>query len=287
MRQVLLALAVIATSAGIAPNVLAQAAPPDVPAPPVTSEPQRGLWARGEPRTFAATTIDVGYLYLRPRLTLGYGKPYWRWVGLDLNPVATNYYLGAYGGIRFAIPHADLRLGARTVRAFQHNFLDQRPSYDAIDLNQSTGDKARYYTLEAELSTAIPAGPGSILSVLTYSANRGVPGDRYIYEEHMRTITSTWMWRARFGYGIRLGKEGNAMVGAVGEVLGLPGRKMPGSAYIYRVGMIGTFSISEHLEALLTIVAPVKGPDTIGIAGGDIAEFGLRYRWATGTRLGL
>jgi hypothetical protein len=51
--------------------------------------------------------------------------------------------------------------------------------------------------------------------------------------------------------------------------------------------MIGTFSISEHLEALLSIVIPVVSPDTIGIAGGDIAEFGLRYRWATGTRLGL
>jgi hypothetical protein len=268
-------------------TAFAQAAPADIPAPPVTSEPQRGLWARGEPRAFAATTIDVGYLYIKPRLVLGYGKPYWRWVGIDINPIATNDYLGMYGGLRFAIPHADLRFGSRYVSAFRHNFLDQRTSYDAIDLNQFSGDKARYYTLEAELSSAIPVGPGSVLSVFTYSANRGIPEGRFIYEEHMRVITGPWMWRARLGYGVRLGAEGNAMVGAVGEVLGLPQRGLPGSAYVWRAGMIGTFSISEHLEALLSIVIPVVGPDTIGIAGGDLAEFGLRYRWATGTRLGL
>ncbi|MGZ3423820.1 MAG: hypothetical protein ACXWUG_20210 [Polyangiales bacterium] len=283
MRRLLLALAVLS----IAPNAFAQATPPDNSLPPVISEPQHGLWANGTPRAFFATTVDLGYIYVKPRLTLGYGKPFWRFVALDVTPIATNNYLGVYGGVRFAIPYAEARFGGRAVRAFQHNFLDQRPNYDAIDLAQSTGDKARYYTLEAELSSAIPAGPGNILSVFTYSANRNVPADHFIYEEHMRVITGTWLWRARLGYGVRLGQEGNALLGVVGEVLGLPQRGLPGSDYVWRAGFISSFVVSEHLEALFSLVFPVWGPDTIGIAGGDIAEFGLRYRWATGTRLGI
>jgi hypothetical protein len=233
----------------------------------------------GPPRAFVASTVDAGYLYARPRLSLGYGRPFSTWVGIDVNPLVTNTGYGGYGGARFAVPFADLRVGAREFLAFNHNFLEPKDHYGALDLNSTIGDKSRYLTLEAELSGAIQAGPGSILFVLTGSSVRGVREGLYVYEETLRVIVAPpWIWRTRLGYAVRLGREGNSSVGVVGEVLGLPGRH----EHVFRAGIVASFAVSRQLEALFTLVPPILSPDTIGIAGGDIAQLGIRFRWATG-----
>jgi hypothetical protein len=289
-----LALAAVALSR----TVSAQLPPPAPPTPPLAAptqtEPEAapvahaepsmamahaGYWDAAPARLFAATTIDLGFLYLRPRLSLGYGKPFNLWAGIDLNPIATNTGVGAYGGLRFQIPWFDLRVGARGFYAFQHSFLSPQSSYSTIDLNDTSGPSSRYVTLEAELSGGIPAGPGSILLVLTASSVQGVPAGYYVYEETLRVITNPpAIYRARTGYALRLGSEGAAKVGVVGEVLDLPGR----DAQVYRAGVVASFTIDDHLEAVGLLVIPVASPDSIGIAGGDFGELGLRYRWATG-----
>jgi hypothetical protein len=246
---------------------------------PALPQVHAGYWERGDPRPFVSTTIDGGYLYLRPRLSLGYGIPFSSWVGLDVNPIVTSSGLGAYGGIRLQLPWFDLRVGARPFMAFQHNYLDPQASYSTVDLDTVTGRKSRYVTLEAELSGAIPAGPGGILFVLTASSVQGVPAGEFVYEETLRVITSPpAIYRARTGYAMRLGREGAAKVGVVGEVLELPDRH----AQVWRAGVVASFAIDDHLEALALLVLPVASPDSIGIAGGDFGELGLRYRWATG-----
>src|SRR5436190_10279915 len=68
-------------------------------------------WATLPPRQFVATTVDVGFVYLRPRLSLGYGRPFTEWIGVDANPIASQNGLGVYGGLRLEIPHLDLRFG--------------------------------------------------------------------------------------------------------------------------------------------------------------------------------
>jgi hypothetical protein len=58
--------------------------PPEEPTPPppeaygMTPDPlidvrNRRSWSEGATRTFLATTLDVGWVYLRPRASLGYG----------------------------------------------------------------------------------------------------------------------------------------------------------------------------------------------------------------------
>jgi hypothetical protein len=275
MKRALLVAATLAASTS-AFRAGAQTTAEDVEEEPVT--PSSDAWL-GPRRAFVASTIDAGYLYARPRLSLGYGRPFSTWVGLDLNPLVTNTGYGGYGGARFAIPYADLRVGAREFLAFNHNFLAPRDHYGALDLNSTIGDKSRYLTLEAELSGAVPAGPGSILFVLTASSVRGVPEGLYVYEETLRVIAAPpWIWRTRLGYAVRLGREGNASVGVVGEVLGLPGRH----EHVYRAGVVASFAVTRQLEALFTLVLPILSPDSIGIAGGDIAQLGIRFRWATG-----
>jgi hypothetical protein len=237
-----------------------------------------GYWG-GQPRPFLATTIDVGYLYLRPRLSVGFGKPFNTWLGIDVNPIVTNNGFGGYAGVRFQIPWFDLRFGALPFEAFQHEYLAPMAHYSSVDLQETTGVTSKYVTLETELSGGIPAGPGSILLVLTAAEVEGVPTGKYVYEETLRVITNPpAIFRARTGYALRLGKEGAARVGVVGEILDLPGR----NDFVIRTGLIASFAIDDHLEALGLLVIPVAGPDSIGIAGGDFAELGIRYRWATG-----
>lgn len=259
----------------------------DPPTPPPTSDVDplsvpmmhRGHWASGESRWFLSSTIDFGYLYLRPRLTAGYGRPFVLWAGADINPIASGSGLGAYAGLRGQIPWGDLRVGARGFRAFDHKFLAQQYQYDTRDLQTGTGSLSQYITLEAELSGGIPVGPGSVLLVLTASSVQGVPSGNYVYEETLRVITNPpAIYRARTGYALRLGSEGNARVGLVAEVLDLPGR----DELLYRGGIVASFGIDDHLEALGILVVPIASRDSLGIAGGDFGELGIRYRWATG-----
>jgi hypothetical protein len=274
--------AAVALSASAATARADQGAPTDVetvetPLQVPILEP--GHWARGNARLFAATTLDAGYLYLRPRLTVGYGKPFLLWGGLDVNPIATSSGIGAYGGLRVQIPWFDLRVGARGFRAFDHRLLSPQAQYDTVALQNATGPISQYVTLEAELSGGIPAGPGSVLLVLTASSVQGVPSGNYVYEETLRVITNPpAIYRARVGYALRLGSEGNMRVGLVGEVLDLPAR----NDLVYRAGMVASFGIDDHFEALGLLVIPVSSPDSLGIAGGDFGELGIRYRWATG-----
>jgi hypothetical protein len=272
MRRLLLPLVLALVSCAVAAEARADDTPPTLPVV------HSGYWERGDPRPFASSTIDVGYLYLRPRLSLGYGEPFSTWAGIDVNPIFQSTGVGAYGGIRLQIPWFDLRVGARPFYAFQHNYLAPQASYSTIDLDTVTGTNAKYVTLETELSGGIPAGPGTILLVLTASSVQGVPAGMYVYEETLRVITNPpWIFRARTGYALRLGAEGAAKVGVVGEVLELPNRH----DQVWRAGVVASFAINDHLEALGLLVLPVVTPDAIGLAGGDFGELGLRYRWAT------
>lgn len=272
MKLTLLPLVLALVSSARPPEAHADDTPPTLPVV------HPGYWQRGDPRPFVSSTIDVGYLYLRPRLSLGYGEPFSTWAGIDANPIFTSTGVGGYGGIRLQIPWFDLRAGARPFYAFQHTFLPPQPSYTTTDLDTVTGANAKYVTLETELSGGIPAGPGAILLVLTASSVQGVPAGMYVYEETLRVITNPpAIYRARTGYALRLGAEGAAKVGLVGEVLDLPGR----GDQVWRAGVVASFAIDDHLEAVGLLVLPVKSPDSIGIAGGDFGELGLRYRWAT------
>jgi hypothetical protein len=244
------------------------------------------LWAspalvradEGAVRPFVATTIDLGYLYLRPRISAGYGIPFKLWAGMDLNLIAQSSGLGAYSGLRFQIPWFDLRLGARGFYAFNHTFLPPQAHYDSADLNLATGNAARYLTLEAELSGGIPAGPGNVLLILTASGVLGVPSGMFVYEETLRVITDPPMiYRARTGYALSFGRLGNAHLGVVGDFLVLPKRE----AFVFRAGFVASFAIDDHLEALALLLIPIVSPDSIGILGGDYGELGLRYRWAS------
>jgi hypothetical protein len=266
-------------------------APPPVvdPTPPlgILPTPEDALidprmarsWGVAPSRGFVATTVDVGFVYLRPRVSLGYGKPFTKWFGIDANPLAQSTGLGVYGGLRMEIPFVDLRVGARWFRSFTHTYLDPKPEYDRIALETSNDVVASELTYEAELDSSVPVGPGNLLMRGSVSYIAGVPNGKEVFEETLHIIAKPpWVWRARGGYVFRLGQYSQHSIGLVADFLDVPNRD---DSKTVRVGPVLRWVLSRRVEVRGSFVMTVYSPDRIGLAGSDFTELGVRYRWAT------
>jgi hypothetical protein len=239
----------------------------------------RRSWNEGTPRAFLATTLDVGWTYLRPRASLGYGKPFGAWFGIDVNPIISGVGLGAYGGLRLSLPRFDLRVGPRYFASFNRNYLNPQLSYNRQDLDSTAGDPSRVITYEAEMEASVPAGPGDIIGLASVSYVTGVPDGQLVFEETLRTIVKPpLVWRARIGYVVRFGSFRQHSLGIVGEGLDVPERD---DSKTIRVGPIVRIVLSRRVEVRGSFVPTIFSPDHIGLIGGDFTELGFRYRWAT------
>jgi hypothetical protein len=239
----------------------------------------RRSWNEGLTRAFAATTLDVGWTYIRPRLSLGYGKPFGTWVGIDVNPLISGNGLGAYGGFRIALPRLDIRIGPRYFAAFNRNYLNPQHNFNRLDLDSTIGNPSRVLTYEGELEASLPLGPGDVVALGSISYVTGVPKGQYVFEETLRVIVDPpLVWRARGGYVVRFGSSRQHSAGVVCDVLNVPGRE---DSTTVRAGPVVRIVLSRRVEVRGSFVPTVFSPDHIGLIGGDFTELGFRYRWAT------
>lgn len=237
-------------------------------------------WNRPPARLFLSTEIDVGVSYGRPRVAIGYGLPHRFWGGIDFNPILTTNALGAYGGVRFASPVVDLRVGGRYFYGLYRSYLPIQESYTREDIDFRGGSHAQYWEAESELTLNVPVGPGSIVSETALTRVWGVPDDRYVYEETIHVVAAPpYIWRQRLGYVLPFLRGRELRVGAIVEVLGVPERD---DGRIWRGGLVVRFKLFDDLELRANLVPVIASPDNLGIAGGDFGEFGVRWRWATG-----
>lgn len=264
---------------------LAAAAEP--PAPVFETPPQVPLslgWNQGADRWFAAGLIDIGPLYLRPRLSAGWGRPFWRWVGVDANPLVSGEGIGAYAGARVSTPHLDVRVGGRWFSTFSRSVLEPRFSYNRLALEVRDGPVSQYLSLEAEASGNLPVGPGSILLILTGTYVALVPGDHYVYEDTLRFITKPpWIWLGRTGYELTFAARDRAKIAVVVELVGSPGRDL----VVLRGGVTGSLKLGNILELRAALVPALLARDDLGAMGGQWFELGLRFRFATGVPAAL
>jgi hypothetical protein len=236
-------------------------------------------WGAAPARMFVSSTVDVGFVYARPRVALGYGRPFTSWAGIEANPIVTSSELAAYGGARLELPYVDLRLGLRYFSAFNRTYLENLRSYTRLELETSSGAQATAFTYEAEVNLSIPAGPGDIVGRGSISYVTGVPDGQNVFEETLHVVVRPpWVWRGRLGYALRLGAYRQHSIGLIAEVLDVP---MRDDSVTLRAGPLVRFVLSRRVELRASFVLPVVSPDTIGIIGGDFAELGVRYRWAT------
>jgi hypothetical protein len=287
-----------------APAAAPSPEPPQQPGPPPSLlgplDPEHGPshdWSRGRTRWFLSGMFDMGFLYLRPRFSAGYGQPHHRWFGVEANPLFAALFqgegVGGYAGVRGALPALDLRAGARFFYTFERSFLCptlgyREPDvcagmavddfYSREDIESRVGPRSVYVTWETELTLDVPAGPGKILTELALSAITGVDEDFFVFEEQIKVVARPpWVWRARLGYAFPLDVEKAIKLGVVAELVSIEGREL----YVVRGGLTGSVRLFHDLEARGLFIPVIAARDTLGAAGGDTFLLSLRYRWST------
>lgn len=243
-------------------------------------EQTRPFWrGSGPTRAFFASTIDVGTIYMLPRAHFGYGKPHFRWIGGEIGSGISLGSVRTYAGIRGSMPGLDIRLGARYEHPLSQTYLPRQEAYDEEELDQPGLSRGAFLAAEAEVITAIGVPSGSIIGVVTGMHVSQVPEGLNLFETSTRVVMEPpWMWRMRLGYLYHLGWQGTMKLGVAGEVIHLVERE----AFTVRAGPAISVALTHHLEALAAMMIVVHGPDTLGLAGADLGQLGLRYRWATG-----
>jgi hypothetical protein len=264
---------------------------PPAPSPPATGGSEQAVvsryWQLGRPRLFFATLVEAGYAYLRPKFALGYGLPYWRWVGLEAHPLLSLGGVGQYAGIAAELPRLQLRVGGRYYYPFSRSFLippggvgvfSADDSFSREDIQSVAGPKAKYLALEAEAIGTLPIPAGSLFLALTGYRTMLVPDGYYMFEENLHAVMKPpYVWRTRLGYLAAFGRDAAIRVGPAVDLIGLPGR----NKFVVRGGLLGTVSVNAHLAAQLSLIPVIASPDTLGVAGGDFGYLGVSLFWAT------
>lgn len=236
-------------------------------------------WGTLPARAFTATTVDFGVVYVRPRASFGYGRPFTQWVGVDVNALAQTSGLGAYGGFRLEIPHLDWRIGPRFFRPFSRTYLPPQASYERIELEREIDEPGQTLTWESELDLNFDLGPGRLLLRGSASYVTGVPEGRFVFEEALHIIVDPpLVWRTRIAYAFAFGSRGQHSIGPAVDFLDVPKRD---DSKTVRVGPILRLALSRRVEVRGSFIVTVVSPDHIGLVGGDFTELGLRYRWAS------
>lgn len=234
------------------------------------------------PCWFYATTTDFGIVYLRPRLSIGYGKPHTHWVGVDINPTVSLSGPGGYAGFRFSSPYVDFRVGNRLVFSLFRSALEPKDSYveDDVFIRPVSGLSTRssYLSGEAELTLTLPLGPGAVSSELAYTHILLSPKDRYVFEERLNVVVDPpWIAKARLGYQFSVPIfEIPVGLQPASEILFANGRDEP----TIRAGFLLKTRITEQLSLRANFLSTVFSPDKIGFTGMNFGEITLRYRRA-------
>jgi hypothetical protein len=262
----------LAALLGASSPQLARPASTEGPAAAVSPEVARA------PRLFLSAAIDVGFLYLRPRLSAGWGEPFGAWIGVDANPIVNGEGLGAWAGLRVALPFIDLRVGARYFSAFTASFLAPAEAYSRASIELRDGPSARWLDLEAELSWSAGFGSGQLYGehAVTYAV--GVSDGYWLYDETLRLVLDPpWAWRQRIGAAFYVDSAKRFAMGPILEVAGSPGR----GTVIVRFGGAIRMRVYDDLEVRGTFVPVLASPDQLGLRGADAFLVGIRYLWAT------
>jgi hypothetical protein len=236
-------------------------------------------WSDGKPRAFVSSRLEAGLVYGKPQIAVGYGRPYWMWIGAEAYAISTNSFGAAYAGFRAVLPFANLSLGARDTYSYYRSFLLPKNHYVAEDVSSPTGDRQRYLTLEAELSAVLPVPGGYFLAAPTFYVVSDVPKDRYVYEESLRGVMKPpFIWAVRLAYVAAFGQNDEIKAGGLFELVELPGR----NEHILRAGPAASVSITDHLDVIGAFSMVLSSPDSLGIWHGPFGQLGLRYYFATG-----
>lgn len=234
------------------------------------------------PCWFIATSTDFGLLYLRPRVSFGWGKPHTSWVGLDINPVLSITAPGGYTGFRLSLPHFDFRIGTRASYSLKRSALEPKSSYEEDEVfirpSERLDPRSAYVSGEAEITTDFRLGPGSVINEFAATYIGFAPKDRYVFEERLRIVTDPpWILKARLGYSVPFDVSRiKFSIQPAGEILFAHNRPDP----TVRAGLLLNFKLAPRLSVRANFLTTATSPDRIGFTGNNFGEITLRWRWA-------
>lgn len=244
---------------------------------------RRKSWAMQPVGRFLSGRIDLGLFFLRPRISLGYGRAHDLWAGIETNPIITNEGIAIYAGLRLALAYFDVRLGGRYQYAFRRSFLGPQADYERDDIELREGPRSSYLTWEIEATSSIPIGrsgrfgAGNLFAEVGLAAVTGVKDGWWVYEETIRAVIKPpWVWRAMIGYLLRPLDSGALRVGPVVQAVGIPGRDI----VVWRAGVLARMRLAYNLELRGNFVPVASSRDHLGFAGADAFQLGIRYLWA-------
>jgi hypothetical protein len=242
--------------------------------------PANGYWSEGEARWFVSSKTDLGGVYAKPYVSVGYGLPHWIWVGADLNAITTLEFGQAYAGARASSPILDFAFGVRDTYSYAKTFLDPQVTFVADDVSRP-GRNARYWAWEAEGVAIAPLPYSAILVNYVAVGTLDVPEDRYFYDESYRLIVGSSFFQVfRAAFVLRFLGEESLKIGVLTELITSTGR----SRSVFRMGPAAALQVTDHVEMLGTLSVALASPDRLGLALGAYGVAGFRYRWATGER---
>lgn len=229
-----------------------------------------------DPHWFTTGSVDVGFKYLRPRLSLGHGKSRQEWLGVDINPLLSNRALGIYSGFRLISPIINFRTGALYIRSSDHSYLPVVDSYtrESAELIVNNED-ATYWASLTEFAFRVPLFGGVLRPELELIVLRGVPANRNLFEETQGVVTSgPWLLRTRIVYTYPVASVPSLHVGGAAEHVRLPGRPQD----VWRAGAVARFQPLPDLGFRFSFLPVLASPDTLGLVGTEL-EFGIRWFW--------
>jgi hypothetical protein len=251
----------------------------NAPVPPRVGLNELPYWAQGRIRPFFAAVFDVGGIFARTEMNVGYGRPHYAWGGLE---VAAKLALGGvtiYAGPRLTLANLDLRAGVRAFSATGQNLVVPEESVDRNDLERESPPRSHYQAVDAELNLNVPAPGGAVGFLFGISGIVGVPEGFFVFDDILRVVVDPpIVWHSRLAYVANVGRDHMLAVGGTLEIIGNPERDL----VVLRTGPIVTLSLTDHLQATGAAAFVVASRDDLGIAGDDIGQIALRYRWASG-----
>ncbi len=240
---------------------------------------KRGLsaWDSDEDTFFTTVASDIGFIYLRPRVTLGYGSPYWKFVGIDTYFLATNSFTSPYVGWRASFPFLDALMGVRYVHAFDRRILPKKNEYEGEDLDLEPGDTRSTYTaIDFELVLVAPLFHGGVF-LTAHPVWVDAPSDVRIYEEVLRVVMEPpFAMGLRGGYVYGFGASLDVKAGFLLEHVIMPGRP----ANVVRGGPAVLIGLSKHFDFLFAFSPVLTSPDSLGILHGTYAYLGFLHRFS-------
>ena len=249
-------------------------------AAPDQLEPKRKLspWQSSQATPFASVATDLGIIYLRPRLTLGYGAPFWNFVGIDTFWMTTNSFTSPYVGWRASLPFLDAFLGVRHTYPWNRRFMTRQSSHSGgdLDLAERGGQRSEYNAIDFEIAAFAPVLHG-VIFLSVHPVWVDAPKDVHMYEEVLRVIIEPpFALGLRSGYLYGIGNEQNLKVGGMLEHVVMPGRPEG----VWRTGPVALMTFTKTLEGLFAFSVVFSGPDDLGVVHGTYAFLGLLHRWA-------